>query len=347
MSEHSAYEKMPKNSKGLTLSEKELNSLYKLKWVVTEKIHGANFSFVYDHQQLRYAKRKEYLQWGDDFFGFQQVVADLEGRVLSLFEQLQQDMPAYRYILYGELFGGEYPHPDVPPDEQVQAIQTGVYYSPTIRFCAFDIALYPEDADSKIYLDYDTAITYFERFNIFYAKPLFIGKWNDALNFDIHLPSTIPALLHLPEITPNVMEGVVIKPFHHSTVVLSSRPVIKHKNPAFDEEEKFHEAEKWSFIPNVHSRAEELSFLVTAISTYITANRLNSALSKTGRLDTNNEKRLKEIKEEFANDVYADFNIDNGNMLAELDDAQTQWIRDRIMAQVTAFIHHSLPETNK
>lgn len=338
MSEHAAYEKMPKNSKGLQLSEKELNSLHKLKWVVTEKIHGANFSFVYENQQLQYAKRKGYLQWEDDFFGFQRVVADLEDRVLSLFEQLHQDMSADRYIIYGELFGGKYPHPEVAPDEQVQAIQTGVYYSPFIQFCAFDIALLTEDTDAKIYLDYDTAITYFERFNIFYARPLFIGKWNDALNFDIQRSSTIPALLHLPEITPNLMEGAVIKPLHHSTVALSSRPVIKHKNPAFDEEEKFHEAEKWSFIPDVHSRSEELSFLITEMAAYITENRLHNALSKIGRLDLLNEKRMEEIKEEFTEDVYTDFNIDNGNMLAELDTAQTRWIRDRISARIAAFM---------
>ena len=41
--------------------------------------------------------------------------------------------------IFGELFGGGYPHPDFPfvPEELVQ---TGIYYCPGLEFYAFDIA---------------------------------------------------------------------------------------------------------------------------------------------------------------------------------------------------------------
>lgn len=343
MNKHAEYEKMPKNLKGLNLSEKELQELNKLKWIVTEKIHGANFSFVYENRRLLYAKRKEYLQWNDDFFGFQAVAAEMEDRIISLFEQLQQDIPAQRYIVYGELFGGRYPHPEVTPDPHVQAIQTGVYYAPSIRFCAFDIAV-ETAAGLKQYLDYAAALDYFERFNIFCAKPLFTGKWNEAFNFNTRIDSRIPAQLNLPVLTPNLIEGVVIKPFSHSELTdLETRPIIKLKNPEFDEEKKFHEAEKWSFIPNVSSRAEELSFLVDEMTHYITENRLNSALSKIGRLDFSNEQRLNEIKKEFREDILVDFNENNGHILADLDAPKLQWLRNRISVRITEFIT-SLPQ---
>ena len=58
MSEFSGYEKMPNSLKKLGLNERDLSQLDKLKWVVTEKIHGANFSFVYENGSLKYAKRK-------------------------------------------------------------------------------------------------------------------------------------------------------------------------------------------------------------------------------------------------------------------------------------------------
>lgn len=339
MSKNSEYEKMPRNLKGLDLSEKELQNLNKLKWVVTEKIHGANFSFVYENRKLLYAKRKEYLSWDDDFFGFQAVAAEMEDRVIGLFEQLKRDFPADRYIMYGELFGGKYPHPDVTPDEQVQAIQTGVYYSPSIRFCAFDIAIETEEGP-KTYLDYDVSIAYFERFDIFHAKALFCGKWNEALNFDTRIDSRVPGQLNLPELTPNLIEGVVIKPFSHSGVNGPAiRPIIKLKNPEFEEEKKFHEAEKWSFIPDVRSRSEELSFIVDEMANYITENRLNSALSKTGRLDFGNEKRMSDIKKEFQEDILVDFNADNGHILADLDEPKLQWIRDRIGDRIAEFIN--------
>ncbi|HVI45393.1 MAG TPA: RNA ligase family protein [Chitinophaga sp.] len=338
MNKNSEYEKMPKSLKSLHLSEKEQHDLNKLKWVVTEKVHGANFSFVYEGRKLLYAKRKDYLKWSDDFFGFQVVAARMEDRITALFEHLKLHIPAYRYIIYGELFGGKYPHPEVAPDGDIQAIQTGVYYSPSIAFCAFDIATEQEDG-TKTYLDYEVSVACFEQFNIFYAKALFSGKLNEALSFDTRIDSRVPGELGLPELSPNLIEGVVIKPLHHTGLIaLEMRPIFKIKNPEFDEEKKFHEAEKWSFIPNVSSRTEELSFLVDEMAGYITENRLNSALSKTGRFDPNNEKRLNEIRREFQEDIFVDFNDDNNSILADLDESSIQWLRNRIEARIAEFI---------
>ncbi|WP_160714973.1 RNA ligase family protein [Chitinophaga solisilvae] len=338
MNRNAEYEKMPKNLKGLHLSEKAMKELNKLKWIVTEKIHGANFSFVYEQRKLLFAKRKAYLSWTDDFFGFQTVVNEMEDNILRLFEQLSSDMPAQRYIIYGELFGGKYPHPEVTPVPYVQAIQTGVYYAPSIRFCAFDIAV-EDTAGGKQYLDYESALAYFERFGIFCAKALFSGKWNEALQVDIRINSLIPAQLRLPELDTNLIEGVVIKPLRHSGLISTDiRPIIKVKNPEFDEEQKFHEAEKWSFIPKVTSRSEKLSFLVEEISGYITVNRLNSAISKTGRLDFSDEARLSAIKQEFLEDICVDFNEDNDRILAYLDTPEMKWVQDRIAVRLTAFL---------
>ncbi|MFB6456791.1 RNA ligase family protein [Chitinophaga sp. Hz27] len=340
MNKNSEYEKMPKSLKGLNLSERSQHDLNKLKWVVTEKIHGANFSFVYENHRLLYAKRKDYLQWTDDFFGFQLVVARLEERIIRLFEQLSQDMPADRYIIYGELFGGEYPHPEVAAEPQFQAIQTGVYYSPAVDFCAFDIAMEHDGDDTKQYLDYARSVSYFEQYDIFHAKILFSGKLNEVLNFNTRINSGVPAQLQLPALDNNLIEGIVVKPLQHVGLTeLDIRPIIKIKNPEFDEEKKFHEAEKWSLIPEITSRAEKLSFLVEEMSNYLTENRLNSVLSKTGRLDTSNAGRMQEISNEFQEDVYVDFNLDNGHILDELSESETQWIRDRIMMRITAFIN--------
>lgn len=339
MNRNPEYEKMPKHLKGLDLTEKAQQQLNKLKWVVTEKIHGANFSFVYEHRQLRYAKRKEYLRWTDDFFGFQRVAVHMEEAVLSLFEQLQQDIPATKYILYGELYGGGYPHPQVTADPDVQAIQTGIYYSPAVRFCAFDIAI--ESAEGhKTYLDYELTLDYLQRFGIHCIQPLFTGKLNEALDFDIRINSMIPAQLQLPEILPNLIEGVVIKPLRHSGLeALDIRPILKRKNPEFDEEKKFHEAEKWSFVPDVQSKSARLDFIVEEMSRYLTENRLNSALSKTGRLDFNNESRIAEVKKELQLDIFVDFNTDNADILGDLKEDDMQWLRNRIAAQIAGFIN--------
>lgn len=335
MSEFSGYEKMSNSLKKLGLTGSDFSKMEKLKWVVTEKVHGANFSFIYEDKTLKYAKRKDYLSWNDDFFGFQLVVNQIEDQILELFEDLSTQIEASKYIIYGELFGGKYPHPDVNAAENIQAIQTGVYYSPDIHFCAFDIAIEIDDTDSKYYLDYEAALSYFEKHNIFHAEALFIGKFGDVLDFDTRINSSIPKQLKLSELKDNLIEGVVIKPFNqvdHSTT--SSRPIIKIKNTEFDEEKKFHQAQKWTYIPNISSKTEELSFILDELRNYVNSNRLESAISKIGALDTNNKQRMLDIETEFLRDTFADFNENNDNLLEDLSSEQQEWMSNRIKSEI-------------
>ncbi|MGB1241382.1 MAG: RNA ligase family protein [Chitinophagales bacterium] len=326
------YEKMPTSLKKLRLTAADYTQLNKLQWVVTEKIHGANFSFIYDQRQLRFAKRKAFLAWEDDFFGFQDVVQKIENAVMNLFEALSRDIEAQHFIIYGELFGGSYPHPGVEPNEKVQAIQTGIYYSPTIEFCAFDIAVVENNTKGKYYLDYTDAKAYFESHNLLYAKVLHEGNLNEVLAFDINIHSTLPKTWNLPELEENLIEGIVIKPLAHSTCKLSQRPIIKIKNPEFEETKKFHQAKKWSYIPKAVSQAQELDFLVEAVKTYITSNRLQSAISKIGAWRANDLERQTAIEAEFLGDVWTDFNEDNDDILEELNSQQKDWIKQRIRA---------------
>jgi Rnl2 family RNA ligase len=160
----SEYEKMPNTLKKLGLDSNDLSKIEKYKWVVTEKVHGANFSFVYENNILKFAKRKDYLSWSEDFFGYQLVVHELVNKILRLFEYLSTEVKASKLVVYGELFGGKYPHPDVMAIENLHPIQTGVYYTPTIEFCAFDIAVEPEKG-MKYYLDFEKSLRLFEKFD--------------------------------------------------------------------------------------------------------------------------------------------------------------------------------------
>ena len=339
MSDFSGYEKMPKNIKKLGLSDNDFSKIEKLKWVVTEKVHGANFSFVYENGSLKFAKRKEYLKWTDDFFGFQLVVSKLEDNMLRLFEHLSNEIIGTKYIVYGELFGGKYPHPEVKPVMNVHAIQTGVYYTPTIEFCAFDIAIETNDSASKYYLDYESSLLYFKQFEIFHAKPLFIGKFGEVINFNIRFDSRIPKEFKLPELKGNLVEGVVIKPFNQvDKSTLLSRPIIKLKNPEFDEEDKFHAAEKWSFIPTISSKTEKLHFIVDELKNYITRNRLENVISKIGTLDIDNKLRVSKIKAEFLEDAISDFNENNDNFLNNLFPDEKEWIAKRVQSEINRMI---------
>ncbi len=339
MSEFSEYEKMSNNLKKLGLNDRDFSKMEKLQWVVTEKIHGANFSFVYENRTLKYAKRKEYLSWNDDFFGFQIVVNNIENNILRLFEDLSFKIEATKYIIYGELFGGMYPHPDIESIPNLHAIQTGVYYSPKINFCAFDIAIETDDIQSKRYLDYELSLSYFEKHKVFHAKPLLIGKLIEALNFRRRINSIIPQQLKLPEIKENLIEGVVIKPFNQIDYkLIHSRPIIKLKNKEFDEEKKYHQAKKWTYTPNISSKSEDLFFIFDELRNYINTNRLQSAISKIGALVFTNEQRVTDIESEFFRDILVDFNEDNENLLEELSNDEKKWIDERVYAEIKKVI---------
>ncbi len=324
------YEKIPLSLKDLIADEQIASQLNRMEWVATEKIHGANFRFIYQGKRLHFGKRKELLTWEDDFFGFQKVVVATESQIIALCEQLSLDFGADTIIIYGELFGGLYPHPDVPVCECIEAIQTGIYYSPDILFCAFDIA-FENAPDQKTYLSYAQSLTYFDHFGILCAKPLKTAKLTDLLNMDLRIQSRIPFELGLPAIAENWIEGVVIKPFGPLPDSVTFRPVLKLKNPEFEENQMYHQARKWLFVPNVNSLSRNLDFLMDELRKYINENRLNSAISKIGKLSPANKDQ---IVVEFMEDVLTDFNLDHNNILEELSEAEIKWIRSRVEAEI-------------
>lgn len=287
-----AYEKIPENPNQWNLTESDYRNFKKTDWVVTEKIHGANFGIVTDGSQVKFAKRKEFLDSGEDFFGYQLLQDKLIVQINQIFQILQVEKNnLYQLFIYGELFGGEYPHPEVNPVPGIQAIQTGVYYSPRIEFCAFDIAII-ENANNgnKIYLDYDKALRLFEKVKMMAAKPLFIGKYEEAAAYNIEFESTIPAILNLPPLLQvNKAEGVVIKPvksIYIETCKDRIRPIIKRKIPEFAEDKRYHQSQKWTYNHTAIQK-KELSFedeLCQEMLNLVTVTRLDNVISKFGRV---------------------------------------------------------------
>lgn len=148
-----AYEKIPENINKWNLTESDYRILKKTDWVVTEKIHGANFGIMTDGLEVKFAKRKKFLDSTEDFFGYQLLQDKLISQARKIFQFLQLEKNnLHKIFIYGELFGGEYPHPEVTPVSGIQAIQTGVYYSPKIEYCGFDIAVVEnENNTEKVY----------------------------------------------------------------------------------------------------------------------------------------------------------------------------------------------------
>lgn len=292
---YSSYEKIPEGLNQLQLSESDYRLLKKVDWVVTEKIHGANFGITTDGVTVDFAKRKELLQPGEDFFGYLRKKAQLEAQAKEIFNILQAKIPnLQRVTIYGELFGGEYPHPDVAVVEHVQAVQTGVYYSPNIEYCAFDIAV-SGDFGSQ-YLDYNITLQVLGEVGMMRAEPLFIGKFEQAFNYKIEFESTIPQILKLPALDKaNKAEGVVIKlvkSIYVETKKGRVRPIIKNKISEFAENNRFHQAQKWDY--QQHLDVESL--ISQQVLGFLTLNRLKNVISKVGRFSGNDNKIIEQLK---------------------------------------------------
>jgi Rnl2 family RNA ligase len=117
--------------------------------------------------------------------------------------------------IYGELFGGSYPHPQVE-QEMSQPVQCGVWYAPGLHFQAFDVAVDIEGVRS--FLSFEIAREACETCGLPFAVPLCTGTLSECLEYPVEFETTIPVRLGLPGIpvasdgTQNLAEGVVIRP---------------------------------------------------------------------------------------------------------------------------------------
>jgi hypothetical protein len=101
-----SYEKIPESPQHWGLDERGFRALTKVRWVVTEKIHGANFCFVVHNGTVRCANRREFLSPGDPFYGYQRVLARLRSQVLEAAALASRGSKSSTVSIYGELFDG-------------------------------------------------------------------------------------------------------------------------------------------------------------------------------------------------------------------------------------------------
>lgn len=280
----SGYEKIAESVAKWGLDPAGFRALRRVSWAVTEKIHGANFCFVVADGKVRGASRRRLLEDDEPFFGWQAVRDVLAAGLREAAARLSTS--AETVSIYGELFGGGYPHPAVEAVSGVSPIQTGVWYTPDIRFAAFDIAV--GDGEARRYIDWEQARSVLTAANVPCVAPLRIGTYEQATDFPIRFDSTIPATLGLPALPAgsNLAEGVVIRPMREITVAGASgviRPLVKVKIAEFAEDKRFHEAERWEEQPDTsQSLGDPLDLMKWEAYCRVTENRLDAALSKVG-----------------------------------------------------------------
>lgn len=152
-----------------------------MTWVVQEKVHGANTSFLCDGREVKFVKRTSLIADGEKFYDYQELLDHYKERVIGLFNDVKARHRRVTAIaVFGEMFGGLYPHNEVKRNPKMSLIQKGVCYSPEHEFYGFDIYIFA--GDESRYLPVDEVNELFESNGFFYAKTLFRGSLNECLN---------------------------------------------------------------------------------------------------------------------------------------------------------------------
>jgi Rnl2 family RNA ligase len=273
-----------------------------LEYVVQEKVHGANLSFITNGTKILLAKRTELIADDENFFNSEFILEKYKSRVLELFKLLSQEFPIHTLTIFGELFGGGYPHPEVEKDKDSFLIQKGIYYLPGNEFYAFDIFI-----NGEKYLNVNQSCEWFEKTGFIFAKTLFKGSLKECLAYPNDFKTTLPALFGLPELDGNICEGVIIRPVVSSFLHSGSRVLIKNKNENWSENNK--SIDKTLLRKHFHEEGEALSpeatFLSEEIYKLITENRLSNLISKIGTV--NHAKDSGKILGMYNKDVLTDF----------------------------------------
>lgn len=304
-----------------------------LAYVVQEKVHGSNCCFVTDGKEIQFAKRTGFLEPEEKFYNYEELLIRYKERVIFLYSRIKEKYPDTESVLvYGEMFGGKYPHPDVKNDSKVMCIQKGVFYSPVHEFYGFDI--YVRGTDSGRYLSVNESNAFFEECGFLYAKTLFEGTIDECLAYPNAFQSRIAEWLELPPIEDNICEGIVIRPVDTVFFGNGSRLLLKNKNSKFAEKKSVKKRQPALFIEPTYS--EELNKLLPVVEEYITENRLNNTISKIGEVTF--PKDTGRLIGLFSKDALDDFLKEHSGSYASLEKSEQKILNRHVNKLATDLI---------
>ncbi len=304
-----------------------------LEYVVQEKVHGANTSFLCDGNEVKFAKRTSVLAEGENFYEYALLLDTYKDRVLSLYGKVKAKYPEITHIsVFGEMFGGRYPHDDVKVSHKLSLIQKGVCYTPEHEFYGFDIYLFQDE--NNRFLPVDEVNKLFEAEGFFYAKTLFRGTLAECLKYPNAFESKIAEWLGLPAIEDNICEGVVIRPVEPMYLRNGSRVLIKNKNERFSEKKSAKTRNKLFAEPVPYSEA--LKALLPEVEVYVTENRLSNVVSHIGEVHF--PKDFGKVMGLFSKDVLDDFLKEHGSAYTALDKCEQKSLNKELNKLCTTLV---------
>ena len=304
-----------------------------MQWVVQEKVHGTNTSFLCDGNDVKFAKRTSILGDDEKFYDYQEILEEYRDKVMSLYHRVCQFHEGVESIsVFGELCGGVYPHPDVQRIGRLTLIQKGVFYTPGHEFYGFDIYVFTKDEGYYLSVDETNALLEAERF--FYARSIFTGSLDDCLKHPNQFQSKIAEWLGLPAIDDNICEGIVIRPVTPYYLRTGSRVLIKSKNEKFAEKKSCKRRNMQ--LEQQVEYSKELAELLGLLDPFVNENRLANVVSHIGELKIPRD--LGKLIKEMSYDVVEDFLKEHSALYNVIDKSEVKIFNKELNKMVSALV---------
>lgn len=335
----------------------DIENLSEWSVIATEKLHGSNFCLAafgpttirkkdadyLQDIQVRCAKRTGWIAPDENFYCWQSVLERYREPMQRMFVTLKTVVPNTSAVyVYGELYGGHYPHEAVAADPNSKCVQRRVWYRPNVDFAAFDVRVvrFAEEEtvaasscsstdekspkDLQHWLPWEGVLQTCSVVGIPTVPEVACADRLASLLRDRPTlnsgPSQIPGQLSLPDIKDNIAEGVVLRlaPPVGSDVPpkLFLKSAIgkfglrfKMKHPSF-EEVAFNKVKKPKNAQETAKEREERC-LKEVVKAYANANRVSSLESKIGKESlgdrTQRGAHLSALAEDAARDIWKDY----------------------------------------
>ena len=153
--------------------------------------------------------------------------------------------PEVDVVLYGELFGGAYPHPAVPALTALMAVQTGIWYAADLRCSPSSVSSWRAPEQGGGVLLGASEVGRLAAAAVGLLAPPVLGRGSrraEVLALAQRFPTRVPALLGLPPIDGNVAEGFVValdRPTSFDAPVACKRKIPEMREAEFDGSEAF------------------------------------------------------------------------------------------------------------
>lgn len=310
---------------------KEVLGNNKIKWVILEKIHGANFQVYYDETGFHCGKRTSFLSKDINFYNYTDALPDnIENKLKEIFNDIHRPIR-----LFGELFGGKYiaehNYKETVKKLCPKCVQKEVQYSPLNHVLFYDVCV------NDIFLSWQEVEGFIKFYNlsandIQFEKPLKIieATVDDVLKennaFESRISQVDLDFEHLPVIENNVCEGIVIKPYEREYRTRKfDRIIIKSKNDIFSERKREKKSDR--DIENI----DIITSVYNSLIPYVNDNRFNAVFSK----DIWIKKDLGRFLKAYMEDVFKDAKKD-GITIPE-DEKILKYVRKKLNTDIIKY----------